>query len=176
MQPVFYRSAFSWFLLSAGMVCCVLTGCNSGRKKPEGLPKLYRCVINLTQEDSAVNDALVTLRAGDAASGAWTYSGRSDKNGKAVIFTDGYFEGVPAGEYKVLVSKVELEEPPLPEVLPTDRKELSKVYEKIEAGTKQYNTVSPEYSSEKKTALAVTVLKKKNEFSFDLGKKIRQQF
>jgi hypothetical protein len=137
---------------------------------------LYQCIIHLTQEGIVVDDALVTLCVGNTQSKTWTYSGRSDENGKTVIFTDGYFEGVPLGEYKVLISKIEIEEPPLPDILPTDRKKLSEVYEKIEAGTKQYNTVSSVYSSEETTTLSITIEKKRiNEFSFDLGKKIHQR-
>ncbi|MDR1269841.1 MAG: carboxypeptidase-like regulatory domain-containing protein [Planctomycetaceae bacterium] len=94
------------------------TGCPSGRQAPPDLPKLYRCVIHLTQENQPVPDAILSLRSVNFGNKQWTIGGSTDETGKAEIFTETYFKGVPAGEYKIIVSKTEVIIPPTPAVLP----------------------------------------------------------
>ena len=156
-----------------GLLLLVSTfGCHSGRVPPQGMPKLYPCAINITQEDEPLAGAIVKLYPqGDTFH--WTVTGKTDETGTAVIYTDGYFKGAPAGEYKITVDKCETVSPPLPVVLPTNTVALEKLYNWQEAETKNYCLVEPVYGKTDSTPLSISVDKKKTEASFDVGKKYR---
>ena len=104
----------------------------------------------------------------------WAVSGKTDEKGSATIHTDGYFKGVPEGEYKVTVDKRETVIPPLPDVLPTDEDALLKVYNQQEANIKDYRLVDSVYGRESSTPLLISVNKKKTVVSFDVGKQCRE--
>jgi hypothetical protein len=150
-----------------------LLGCSSGRVPPKGMPRLYSCVVTITQEGEPLAGAIVKLHPQGVPLN-WTVSGKTDEMGKAIIHTDGYFSGAPAGEYKVTVDKRETVAPPMPAVLPTDEAALERLYNRQEAETKDYRLVDPLYCNVDSTTLSVSVGKKKVEETFDLGKKYRE--
>jgi len=90
------------------LLLCValLTGC--GTKRPDGLPKLYGCVLTIQYDDgSPVADAMVSLMPDDTEIAKWGYADTTDSSGVANIHAHGNFPGAPAGTYKVLVKKIE---------------------------------------------------------------------
>ncbi|MDR3199706.1 MAG: carboxypeptidase-like regulatory domain-containing protein [Planctomycetaceae bacterium] len=147
-------------------------GCHKGRQVPTDLPKLYRCVIHLTQENQPVPDAVISLRSVNSGDKQWAIGGSTNETGKAEIFTETYFKGVPSGEYKVVVSKTEIIIPPTPAVLPENEEERTKILNRIEAETKEYSVVASEFSDVKTTPLKINVQEKETEISFELGAKV----
>ena len=156
-----------------GLMLLILTfGCNSGQV-PEGFPQLYSCSLKITQEGEPLAGAIVTLHPQGTAL-AWAVAGKTDVTGTAIVYTHGHHPGVPAGEYKVTVDKVETVVPPVPEVLPTDEGELAKLNKKLETETKSYRLVEPDYNTVDSTPLSLSVEQKKTKVSFDVGNKYRE--
>jgi len=155
------------------MLVVAIPGCSSGRVPPAGFPRLYSCIIKITQEGEPLVDAMVKLHM-QSDSIKWTVNGKTDETGTATIYTDGYFKGVPAGEYKVTVEKLETVIPPLPEVLPTNEEKLMQLHNQQEANTREYRLTDPIYCKVDSTPLLISVDKKKTEASFNVGKKYRE--
>ena len=184
--PVFLPLTFSIFMTNtqcqvitslfctAGLLFIVsMSGCSKDRALPPGMPKLYPCTLKITQEGEPLVSAIVKLHSqGEPI--AWTVSGKTDETGTVIIFTDGYFKGAPAGEYKITVDKLESVAPPMPAVLPTGEAELQALYNKQEAETKEYRLVEPVYCKVDSSPLSISIDKKKTEASFDVGKKYRE--
>ncbi|MDR2440329.1 MAG: carboxypeptidase-like regulatory domain-containing protein [Planctomycetaceae bacterium] len=164
----FNLSRFVFVLLILCSIFLFSTACHKGRQAPADLPKLYRCVIHLTQENQPVSDALISLRSTDSGNKQWVVGGASDETGKAEIFTDIYFKGAPAGEYKVVVTKTEVITPSMPAVLPENEEERTKILNRIEAGTKEYSVIAAQFSDVKTTPLIINVQEKENEVSLEL--------
>ena len=136
------------------------------------MPTLYPCVITITQEGEPLAGAMVRLFP-QGFSLDWTVSGMTDDTGTAIIHTDGFFRGVPAGEYKVTVEKSETVEPPMPDVLPTNEIELQRLFNRLEEERRSYRLVDPGYGSVDSTPLSITVGTRRTEASFDVGQKHR---
>jgi len=148
-------------------------GCNSGRVPPEGFPKLQSCSLKITQEGEPLAGAIVTFHP-QGTPLAWAVTGKTDATGTATVFTGSYYPGVPAGEYKVTVDKVETVMPSVPEVLPTSERELDKLNKELAVGTKNYRLVEPVYTAVSSTPLSLSVEQKKTKASFDVGHKYRE--
>ena len=89
-------------LLLLSLFC--FSGCG-GKKKPSDLPPLYPVKITVIQDGNPLEGATVNLVA-DGQNVRFTTAGITDKNGVATIKTDIDWAGVPAGKYKVCISKV----------------------------------------------------------------------
>lgn len=155
------------------MLIVFLIGCNSGRARPKGMPKLYPCTVTVIQEGAPLAGAIVKFFP-QGTTLNWTVSGKTDAMGMAIIYTDGYFAGAPAGEYKVTIDKRETVAPPMPAVMPTSERELERLQNKMEAETKEYRLVEPIYCKVDSTPLSISIEKKRMEQSFDVGKKYRE--
>ena len=157
------------------LALCVLTGCQ-GKKRPDGLPELFPCVITIIQEGQPLDGALVQLIPESGGTG-WTVSGKTGTNGKANISTHADFAGAPAGTYKVLVSKTEMSPSQFTEPAqdaPQDEK--TAYYNNISSEKRiKYTLVKPEFDDAKKTPLSITVAKGKNEATFDVGEAIKEE-
>jgi hypothetical protein len=84
------------------------SGCG-GVKMPDGMPELFPCEIVATQERQPLADATITVQSIDSS---WNATGGTDSNGKAVLFTQGKYPGVPAGKSKVIINKTVTEKEP----------------------------------------------------------------
>jgi hypothetical protein len=84
------------------------SGCG-GVKTPDGMPELFPCEIAVTQEGQPLDGATVTVQSADSS---WNATGGTDSNGKAFLFTQGKYSGVPAGKYKVIINKTVTEKEP----------------------------------------------------------------
>lgn len=97
------------FLMVVAIATVGSFGC-SKTKLPEGMPKLYPCALTIHYADgSAVDGATVGLYPAD--SGQWPGGGVTDKNGVVQAKTNGTYNGIAEGKYKVTVSKKEI--PPI---------------------------------------------------------------
>ena len=157
-------SLLSLFLLAF----CFTLGC-SDVKRPEGLPKLYPCSLTFTQEGKPMEGAVITLVSSDPDF-RWTIGGIANPSGTAKIMTHGQYPGVPEGEYRVLIRKVEEEEVnSFKEIDPDTGKEM------ITGGViKVYTTVDKDYTDLEKTPIKITIEKRKYSEAFECGKPIRE--
>lgn len=144
-----------------GVTLVLSLGCQ-GEKRPEGMPELHPVTITLTQAGTPLADATVRLVPQDA-NNTWYSGGHTDEQGVAVIQTDRKYAGVPAGSYKVTVSKIEMPAPAAADLSPLD----------APPGGATYDLVPSEYSHPDKTPLQLTVSAGENQQEFDLGAAVR---
>ncbi|MDO4585829.1 MAG: carboxypeptidase-like regulatory domain-containing protein [Planctomycetia bacterium] len=88
-------------ILIGGMI----PGCNK-KQRPEGLPELYPFAIKVIQDGQPLAGANISLVAQDPALMRWPCGGNTNEEGIVKLTTYG-FEGVPAGQFKVLIMKTE---------------------------------------------------------------------
>ncbi|UUO08853.1 carboxypeptidase-like regulatory domain-containing protein [Blastopirellula sp. J2-11] len=82
----------------------LILGCNRGPALPANLPPLTACTLQIQYKQTPVTEATVTLIP---AHGDWVGVARTDATGKAVVQTQGRYDGVPAGDYSITVTKYE---------------------------------------------------------------------
>ena len=140
-------------LLFGGLLvgCLAIMGCGGGESKPANMPTLYPITLKFTQEGQPCAGALVILIPQDT--NKWTTGGITDAAGGTVLKTHGKYLGVPAGKFKITVSKQE-----------------------TDADGTAYNLINPDYGDISKTTLNLEVVAGKNQFEpFDIGKVVRLQ-
>lgn len=144
------------------IVLCVLAlavGC--GKKLPDGMPKLQKVQLTFVQEGAPLDKASIKLVSEDASM-QWTVGGSTDASGSVVLRTHGEYVGVPAGKYKVCVTKFENEGE-----LPTMANPNTTI--------QTFNCVDAQYATPKGTSLRIDIVAGKNSFEpFNLGKPIRE--
>lgn len=152
-------------LFSLALAAVVAVGCG-GLKKPSDMGELGGCVVKVTQDGAPLEGADVIFHAQDEANKKYTPSGRTNEKGEAKIKTYG-FEGVPAGEYKVTVTKLVIEEGEL--VVAEDGSE------SVEGGS-EYQVVAEEYRNVDTTPLTVTITDPMKEVpTFDVGAAVEDE-
>jgi hypothetical protein len=77
-------------------------GC--GEKLPSDMPQLYPLTLTVIQDGKPLDRAVVELICKDTQS-KWGGTGLCDTSGKAEIYTQGKYKGVPAGTYSIIVTK-----------------------------------------------------------------------
>jgi hypothetical protein len=92
-------------LLGMG-VWCLMTpfGCSRLPPKPNDLPELYPCTVEVAFGGEKINDVSVILIPEDK-NVSWGASGKTDAEGLAQIKTGMYYSGVPQGKYKIAFVK-----------------------------------------------------------------------
>jgi len=144
----------------SGIVLFVI-GCG-GSKTPPDLPKLYPCKITVIQDNKPLEDAIIFVRHDSG----FSFAGRTDAKGVAVIKADGRWPGVPEGEHVITISKiVKPTDLPAPESMFSQ--EGRKYMEQLAKETKE--TVDLKYSDAKKSELRLKVGKKAVNETFDVG-------
>ena len=128
------------------------------------MPKLYPCTLVITQENKPLEGAVVALFHQDRSLQKWTAGGVTDKSGKVVLKTQGRYDGVVEGDYKVTVIKTEVE----PGVL------LNPETEEAIPG-KTWTLVEPRFGNVALTPLTLAVEGKKISETFDVGTAIKQE-
>jgi len=146
-------------------------GCG-GPARPAGMPRLYPASIEVVQEGTPLEGALVQLVSEDPEIERWGPSGVTDASGVAVLQTDGRYAGAPLGTYKVIVSKREREPHPNPEwaSLP-DGDPNYRRYMQLEMQRKTFNHIEPQYSSVVNTPLTLEITATGKIYSVDVGRK-----
>jgi 5-hydroxyisourate hydrolase-like protein (transthyretin family) len=153
-------------LFSLTLFCTLfsVSGCKDS-SRPEDLPKLFPCVITITQEGKPLEEASVELVAADQNNAKYKSLTITDTEGKANMSTYGH-KGVPAGKYKVVVTKNIQDD---------------FIYKEDEDGERElvsyktYRAVEPQFSNAKTTPheLEITGKGQKPEVTFDVGKAIK---
>ena len=100
-------TSFAALLLAVSFI----VGCG-GEPRPAGMPRLYSASIVVTQGGEPLEGASVTLTPEDPENARWGPMGTTDGSGVAVLRTDGKYAGAPLGAYKVVVSKLQIIDPP----------------------------------------------------------------
>ena len=93
-----------FFLAATALLVFSLAGCRTGL--PDGLPKLYSCHVGIVDKAGAPidNATVVAVLPGSK----WAGIGLTDSDGIAVLKTNGIYPGVPAGTYKITVTKYDV--------------------------------------------------------------------
>jgi len=153
------------------LAVCVLSGCD-GEKRPAGFPPIFPCEITITQGGKPLEGALVRLMPEGTSS--WVIGGNTNASGTATIRTDKY-AGVPAGTFKVTVSKIY--ETPTQIQKPAETGTTFAEWEAWRAAMDaekrpRYKHVKEEFENVDQTPLSITITKGKNKETFDLGEAV----
>lgn len=168
----------TFFILFFSVTIILFSACR-WQKLPGDLPKLNSVTIVLTQDSKTLDGADVVLVPVDSK---WPALSSTNANGVATDFyTNGMYKGVAEGLYKVCVSKTvteqtKIEIPPEPQN-PSEHEIWRQKYVLggFASQDKTYNLVDPKYETQEKTDLEINVKPGKNEFSFDVGKAVREE-
>jgi len=90
-------------LLITALLPLVFDGCKRLPDRPEGMPQLTPCTIEVTSGNERLAEVSVLLIPTDT--GGWQAGGKTDTEGKAVMVTAAYYTGVVPGEYIVSFEK-----------------------------------------------------------------------
>jgi hypothetical protein len=143
-------------------------GCK-GEQRPDDLPPLYPCEITVIQDGNPLSSATVLFFP---LNGNFQFAigGKTDQNGILVPKTNGEWDGVPQGEYRISISKqIAPTDIPLPG-LQTPLEERRKMLENQMRLTKE--TVDPRFSDRTNSELRLKVEGKTVKESFDVGKAV----
>ncbi|MDO5553961.1 MAG: hypothetical protein Q4G68_09370 [Planctomycetia bacterium] len=131
------------------------SGCNRGPQPPADMPKLTPCSVTVVTDDGPLVGATIDLYPASGEPGYdWLIQGRTDEIGKATIRTQDRFEGCPAGDFRVMVTKT-----------------VSETSEATSANlkVKSYSLVDAKYSDRATTPLTLTVGDSPCNEKFELG-------
>jgi len=146
-----------------------IAGCG-GVKKPDGMPTLYKTTLTFTQDGTPLAEATVTLVPVEGAV-TWSAGGMTDSNGVLKVKTQTQFDGAPAGNYKITVSKTETEG----KAEMVESSDAANVRPVAATGNvKTYYLVDKKYRTAKDSSLTLEVKSGKNEETFDLGPAVRE--
>ena len=151
--------------LPLSLVCCsvfvlALSGCSE--RRPAGLPKLYPVTLQFTQGGEPCVEAAISLIP--ESDSPWGTGGITDADGKVTLYTHGKYLGIPAGNYKITVSKTEIE---LIGPAPVGMGDVQ--------ASHAYNLIDSIYSLPSTTTLSIEVGEGTRSFPpFELGEKVRE--
>jgi hypothetical protein len=142
----------------------LFVGCGSS-SKPSDLPVLYPCTLTFTQEGIPLAGAIVELVAQDANNAKYVPVQHTADDGTAKMSTYG-FAGVPAGKYKIIVTKIVEDE-----IATRDEG----TGETIFVGSDRHRMTDIIYSDAKTTPLEIEVTGKEKNMkrTFNVGKAIK---
>ena len=98
---MFYRCHY----IILPVLFCVFSGCQRLPERPEGMPELTPCTIVVTFGGERLQDVSVRLQPKEPSVQNWAAGAQTDTEGKAVLKTAGYYDGVVPGEYFVIFQK-----------------------------------------------------------------------
>ena len=160
-------------LIAVILVSVTLFGFGCSEPRPDGMPKLQKVKITLTQEGKPCDDAKIGLLPieGDPK---WSSGGTTNSNGVLEPVTHGKYKGMPTGKFKVTVDKSIGEgEPPPPN--PIDA-ESQKVYNDYVASGKTYQlfqVIPDKYRLRDSSPLEIDVTEGANEFTLDIPESVK---
>ncbi|MDO5581378.1 MAG: carboxypeptidase-like regulatory domain-containing protein [Planctomycetia bacterium] len=149
----------------------ILTGCSS--KYPKDMPRIYSVSATVQYDDGKpLTNASITFLNNDTTFARWICVGTTDANGSAQLRTQGSFDGIPAGDYRVIISAILSEGIPYPGE-PTSP-ESEKLYNEWKKNKeKRFSLIDNIYEDREKTPLTANVEKKSNRFVFKVGKELK---
>ena len=155
-------------LVVASAALLLSAGCNK-QTLPDGMPELFPLTVNVKQGGEPAPDMLLTFNADGLA---WGVGAKSDAQGKAVIMTQGQYNGAPAGEYTVTVTNYFVT-PSKFGRMPADPRERDEWQKNVdEENAPVFLKVAPEYLERDTTPLKITVAKGTPTVDVDLGEKV----
>jgi len=137
-------------------------GCD-GARKPDGMPALHQTTLTFTQAGAPLAEASIRLSSQDPANAMWSSGGMTDGRGVLRVQTDG-FDGVPAGTFTVVVSKVV-----------TEGTRIVSEEEGADSGLRSFHVVDAKYRSPATSDLTLEVTSGRNAETFDLGPAVREE-
>ena len=150
------------FLVLLGLT--LFFGCSHGGV-PKDFPPLHPCVITVIQDGAPLEGASVSLKP--LQSSAMSASGITDAEGIAVMKVQAAYDGVPEGNYKVLIVKQTRERNPA--VKDADsREEVSAEFRDREYIVTDF--VHPKFGNAAQTPLEIQIQSGKNEHTFEVTK------
>ena len=138
------------FVILLAVLC--FSGC--APSLPEGMPPIYPCSITLTQEGVPLEGASAALIPEDTTL-TFVFAGATTSDGSVEMYSHGKHRGVPAGKYKLIVTKNDHEI------------QNEKIWD--------VSLVDVKYTKPDTSPLQVEIADKKNKFTFELGKAVRIQ-
>ena len=95
-----YKTMQRFSLFTALMICLAMTGCNR-----DGLPGLVPAAGIVTLNGVPVERAIISFAPTSTSSGVRSASAMTDQNGRFVVTTLNYGDGIHPGEYQIIVTK-----------------------------------------------------------------------
>ena len=138
-------------------------------KRPDGMPDIHPTTFTFTQDGAPLADAKVTLISTDGTNVQWPAGGTTDSSGVVKVKTMSQFDGVPAGKFKVTVSKTETEGTNTA-VEDSDDPGAKRAVSEV----KTYYLVESKFRSVASSPLDVEIKPGKNIETFDVGKAVRE--
>jgi hypothetical protein len=141
-------------LLCIVILLAVLCFAGCAPSLPKGMPPIYPCTITLTQEGVPLVGASVALIPEDTTL-TFTFAGATTSSGSVEMYSHGKYRGIPAGKYKLIVTKN------------THEIQNEKIW--------TVSLVDVQYCNSDTSPLQVDIAKTKNQFTFELGKAVKIQ-
>jgi hypothetical protein len=159
-------SHYSLLVVNCSLFIVLLSGCG-GASRPADLPPLYPLTITVTQDGKALPEAVIKFVAQADENAKYKPVAITGADGKVALSTYG-FPGVPAGTYKVTITKNVDDD----FVTKTDD-----AGEKQIISYKTYRTVEAKFSDVATTPFEIEVSpkRKNSEETFDVGKAVREK-
>ncbi len=134
----------------------VLCGC--GPDLPEGMPPLTPCELTVTQGGAPLVGATIVFIPVEGTS-QWNVVSITNETGIAAIKTNGQYDGAPAGNYKILVTKIEQENNSGQAVPQPGEPGYDEAVAKLgsRATVKQYFLVDKKFSNPNTTPLTINI-------------------
>jgi hypothetical protein len=168
IKNIMYRLIPISFLL-------LLVGC-LGESRPDGMPDLIPCSLQIIQEGQPLPACSVSLYPLES-SNPWSSGGTADENGRVHLRTHGRYNGIPAGKYKVTVWKQKTEGELLTEPINGSSEEMATYQRRLKENPQRiYHLVAPSFLNADTTPLEINVEKGgKNSFTLDVGKAVHRE-
>jgi len=163
-SPAPLRSRACGLLVMWLGVMLTFTGCQK-ENRPSNMPRLFPMTVTVLQAGKPLPGAFVRF-VPDQQGMPWSCGGTTDESGNAVIRTSGEFQGAPSGQYKAIISKLEIPEKSDNSLSNLSASSASKSSDSV-------NLVDPVYSSAETSTLVVVVEEGKRQMTFDVGPEIR---
>lgn len=102
------KAGFSYVFFACVSIFC-LFGCQRLPQRPEGMPELVECNIVVTFGGEKIEGVAVLCQPKNKEDNNWPAGGKTDAQGKAVMKTAAYYDGVVPGEYTISFQKIKPE-------------------------------------------------------------------
>jgi hypothetical protein len=141
-----------YIILLSALLVLVFAGCS--QEMPDGMPELYPCQITVTRDGQPFAMADVKLYPVEPQKKDWSTAGLTGTNGVVDLRTNANYRGIPAGKYKIIVVKEEIED--------VD----NKFYYRV-------NTVDPKFGAIDSTPLEIEIKSGKNKQTVEVGPEVK---
>ena len=146
------RPILAHYFLSILIVCILCSaGCSGGRAKPADMPPLFPGTFTFMQEGEPLVEANIILHSDTP----WSVGGMTNERGEMRLVTNGYWEGAPAGTYKITVRKVVFD-----------------INEATGDIIRQTDVIENQFKREHTTPLEVEIGRGDNSQTFDVGRAV----